>query len=90
MPLQVTGVQPVGRGYIALAPVVVDNRPPPTSTAREAGSAAVQAARLASAETVVFPRAGASIDRRPDELKRERAIERYRELLVPPPRRRRR
>jgi hypothetical protein len=77
----VTGVQAVGgRGYVALAPVVVDDtRPPPASTAQEAGPAAVQAARAADAEAVVFPRRGASVDQRPDELKYARASARYRE-----------
>ena len=75
--MQVTGVQAVGaRGYVALAPVVVETQPSPTSTAREA-SPAVQAARALEAEAVVFPRRGASVDRRPAELKHARAIARY-------------
>jgi hypothetical protein len=78
--VQVTGVQAVGgRGYVALAPVVVDTRQMPTSTAKEAGPAAAHAARVLSGETVVFPRDGASIDRRPAELKYARALEKYRE-----------
>jgi len=77
----VTGVQAVGgRGYVALAPVVVDDtRPPPVSTAQEAGPAAVLAARASDAEAVVFPRRGGSVDQRPDELKYARASARYRE-----------
>ena len=81
--VQVTGVQPVGRGLVALAPVVVDTRPPPTSTAPEAGPAATRAAMLARAETVVFPRSGPSVDRRPEELRREHALARYREHSRP-------
>ena len=78
--MQVTGVQAVGgRGYVALAPVVVDTRQLPTSTAQEAGPAAAHAARVLSGETVVFPREGASIDRRPAGLKYARAVEKYRE-----------
>ncbi len=76
----VTGVQAVGgRGYAGLAPVVVDARELPTSTAREAGPAAALAARLADAEAVVFPRHGASVDQRPADLKHERAAAKYRE-----------
>jgi hypothetical protein len=78
--MHITGVQAVGgRGYVALAPVVVDTRQLPTSTASEAGPTATHAARLLSGETVVFPREGASIDRRPAKLKYERAVEKYRE-----------
>jgi hypothetical protein len=90
-PLQITGVQSVGVGgrlYTALAPVVVDTRPPPTSTAQEAAPSAARL-RVAEAETVVFPRDGASVDQRPDSVRRERAIERYRENGRRPPRRRR-
>jgi hypothetical protein len=64
--------------YSALAPVVTESRALPTSTAQEAAPAAAQA-RIAEAETVVFPRRGPSVDQRPDALKRERAIERYRD-----------
>jgi hypothetical protein len=78
--LQVTGVQPIGGArYVALQPVVVETREPPTATAQEAGGAAAQAARLAGAETVVFPRRGPSIDQRPDELKQSKAAAKYRE-----------
>jgi hypothetical protein len=78
--LQVTGVQPIGGArYVALQPVVVETRQPPAATAQEAGAAAQQAARLAEAETVVFPRRGASIDQRPDELKHSKAAAKYRE-----------
>jgi hypothetical protein len=87
--LQITGVQPVGvggRNYSALAPVVVDTPPPPTSTAQEAAPAVAQA-RIAEAETVVFPRRGASVDQRPESLRRERAVERYRQNGRPPGRR---
>jgi hypothetical protein len=79
--VQITGVQAVGVGgrvYSALAPVVTEPAPLPTSTAREASPATAQA-RVAQAETVVFPRRGPSVDQRPDEVKRERAVERYRE-----------
>jgi hypothetical protein len=87
--LQITGVQPVGVGgrvYTAFAPVVVDTRPPPTSTAQEAAPAAARL-RVAEAETVVFPREGASVDQRPESVRRERAIERYRQHGRRPPRR---
>src|SRR3954451_7273646 len=87
--LQVTGIQPVGTGgrsFTAFAPVVVDSPPPPTSTAQEAAPAAAQA-RIAEAETVVFPRRGASVDQRPESLRRERAVARYRENERRPPRR---
>jgi hypothetical protein len=78
--LQVTGVQAVGgRGYVALAPVVVEARELPTSTAQEAGPSAALAARLADAEAVVFPRHGASLDQRPADLKQARAAAKYRE-----------
>jgi hypothetical protein len=78
--LQVTGVQPIGGArYVAMQPVVVETREPPTATAQEAGAAAAQAARLAAAETVVFPRRGASIDQRPDDLKQSKAAAKYRE-----------
>ena len=77
--MQVTGVQPIGGArYVALQPVVVETRQPPSATAQEAGPAAAQA-RLAEAETVVFPRRGASIDHRPDELKQAKAAAKYRE-----------
>jgi hypothetical protein len=88
--LQITGVQPVGVGgpvYTALAPVVVDAPPPPTSTAQEAAPATARM-RVAEAETVVFPRQGASVDQRPESVRRERAVERYRENGRRPPRRR--
>ena len=39
----------------------------------------MRAAAVLSGETVVFPREGASIDRRPAELKHARAAEKYRE-----------
>jgi hypothetical protein len=90
--LQVTGVQAVGgRGYVALAPVVVETRALPTSTAQEAGPAAALAARLADAESVVFPRHGANVDHRPSDLKQARAAAKYREhARVEPISRRRR
>jgi hypothetical protein len=59
--------------------VVISERPPPTVTAQDAGPAAVQAARLTGAETVVFPRREAAIDARPDELKKAKAEAKYRE-----------
>jgi hypothetical protein len=78
--VQVTGVQAIGgRGYVALAPVVVEARELPTATAQEAGPAAALAARLADAESVVFPRHGASVDQRPVGLKQARAAAKYRE-----------
>jgi hypothetical protein len=78
--LQVTGVQPIGGArYVALQPVVVETRELPAATAQDAGPAAAQAARLAEAQTVVFPRRGASIDQRPDELKQAKAAAKYRE-----------
>ena len=78
-----------GRGYVALAPVVVETRALPTSTAQEAGPAAALAARLADAESVVFPRHGASVDQRPADLKQARAAAKYREhARVEPVRRR--
>jgi hypothetical protein len=90
--LQVTGIQPVGAGgqvFTAFAPVVVDSPPLPTSTAQEAAPHAARM-RIAEAETVVFPRHGASVDQRPESLRRERAVERYRQNERRPPRRPRR
>ena len=69
----------VGKRYAALAPVVVEARELPTSTAQEVGPDAAVAARLADAESVVFPRQGASFDHRPVDLKQARAAAKYRE-----------
>jgi hypothetical protein len=80
--VHITGVQPVGGArYVAMQAVVVDDRPPPPATATETGPGAQHAARLiaAQAETVVFPRRGGGIDKRPDELKRAKAAARYRD-----------
>jgi hypothetical protein len=78
--VQVAGVQPVGGSrYVSLQAVVVEDRPPATATAREAGPAAQQAARLASGESVVFPREGPRLDARPYNLKRAKAEKKYRE-----------
>ena len=80
MPVQVVGIQPVGgTRYVSLQAVVTEDRPPPTATAQEAGPAAQQAARLASGEAVVFPREGPRLDQRPVDLKRAKAVKKYRE-----------
>jgi hypothetical protein len=79
--VQITGIQPVGGARFAgVTAVVVPDRPaPPSATAAEAGTAALQAARQIDAETVVFPRRGASVDQRPDDLKHAKALAKYRE-----------
>jgi hypothetical protein len=63
-----------------MTPIVVDDKPASTTTVpRDAPQNTQAAVKMAIGETVVFPHNGPSVDQRPDELKRQRAAQRYKE-----------
>ena len=80
--MQVTGIQTAGaRGFGSLTAAVVDTTPPAAQvTAGSLERENVPAtARELHPEAVVFPRDGKPVDRRPVQLRRQKANVRYRE-----------
>jgi len=78
--MQITGVQTVGaRSFSSVTTAVTVAEPArvaPVAPDRDNGSAKP---RTLSPEAVVFPRDGKPVDRRPLQLRRQRANARYRE-----------